>query len=109
MAESLKVLGQVVPSATTLTTLYTVPSSTSTAISSLVICNQNNSQITFRISIAVAGAADNAKQYLYYNLPLLAYDTFVATIGQSLSAADVVRVYSDTANVSFNVTGVEIV
>ena len=108
VAENLKVLAQLVPSATTLTTLYTVPASTSTVVSSLIICNQNATQVLFRISIAVAGAADNAKQYIYYDLPLLAYDTFVATIGISLATTDLIRVYSDTANVSFTATGVEI-
>lgn len=108
MGESLKVLGQVTPSASTLTTLYTVPGSTSSTLSTLVACNQNNSNVAVRIAIAVAGAADNAKQYIYYDQVVLKKDSLLATIGVTLAATDVVRVYADAANVSFSVFGVEI-
>lgn len=108
MVEILQVLGQIVPSPTTLTTLYTVPALTSASVSSIIVCNQNSTSILFRLSIAVAGVADNSKQYLYYDLPLDGNDTFIATIGISLGAADEVRVQSDTANVSFNIFGVEV-
>jgi hypothetical protein len=108
MAETLKVLAQLSPSATTLTTLYAVPSSTSTVISSLIICNTTGSTVTFRVSLAPAAAADNIKQYLYYDLPLLANDTFIATIGISLATTDLIRVYASATNVSFTATGVEV-
>lgn len=108
MAEALKVLGQIVPSANSLTAVYTVPALTQATVSSISICNQNATGIVFRISVAVNGAADDPKQYLYYDLPLLENDTFVATVGMSLAAGDVIRVRSNTANVSFNVFGVEL-
>lgn len=107
MTETAKVLAQVSPAATTLTTLYTVPSSTSTVVSSIIICNSNSSTVTFRVSVAVAGAADNVKQYLYYDLPLLANDTFIATIGCTLATTDVVRCYASSTNVSFQMFGIE--
>lgn len=107
MTASLKVLGQVVPAVTTLTDLYTVPSATSTTVSTLNICNQNNAIVNVRVSVAVAGAADDPKQYILYNCQLSAYDSFSLTIGMTLAATDKIRVYSDTANVSFNVFGVE--
>lgn len=110
MAETLKVLGQSVPTASTLTALYIVPGSTSAVVSSIIICNQNSSTtIKFRISLAKSGAADTPAQYIYYDLPLIANDTFIATVGISLAATDVVRIQSDTANVSFNILGVEVV
>lgn len=108
MTETNKILAQLSPSATTLTTLYTVPSVTSTAVSSLVICNTNSSSVTFRVSVAAAGAADNIKQYIYYDLPLLANDTFIATIGITLATTDLIRVYASSTNVSFSAYGVEI-
>ena len=48
MADDLKVLGQVDPSATTTTTLYTVPDMTQTTVSSIVAANRTGSAITFR-------------------------------------------------------------
>ena len=43
MSDSLKVLGQAAPAATTETVLYTVPDMSQTTVSSIVICNRNNS------------------------------------------------------------------
>lgn len=108
MTEILQVLGQIVPSANTLTPLYTVPGGISASVSSVIICNQNLTTILFRISIAVNGEADDPKQYLYFDLPLESNDTFIATVGISLASGDIVNVQSDTANVSFNIFGVEV-
>lgn len=108
MAETRKVLGQLNPAITTLSAIYTVPAATQAVVSSVTICNEGTTDATFRLSVAVAGAADNAKQYLYYDLPLTAKDTFIGTVGITLGAADVVRGYASTASVAFNVFGVEI-
>lgn len=109
MADTLKCLAQLAPSAGSLTTLYTVPSLTSTTISSIIVCNQNSStQITFRVSIGVGGAADDPKQYIYFDVPLISNDTFTAVIGLTLAATDVIRVKTDTSSVSFSLFGVEI-
>jgi len=40
MADSLKVLGQLDPAATTVTVLYTVPNMTQTTVSSIVAANR---------------------------------------------------------------------
>jgi hypothetical protein len=107
MADTTKVLAQTNPSATTLTDSYTVPASTATVISSVVICNQAAVAASFRVSVAIAGAGDTAKQYLYYDESLAANDTFIATIGITLAATDVVRVYASNATMSFNLFGLE--
>ena len=107
MADTFKVLGQVNPAATTLTTLYTVPASTSATISSIVVCNQSTAT-TFRISVQVAAAVDNAKQYLYYDVAIPANETFIATVGITLATTDVVKCYAGSANLSFNLFGVQI-
>lgn len=108
MAETRKTLGQEALPATTLTDVYTVPGATSAVVSSISVCNRAASDTTFRLSVAQAGAADATEQYLYYDVTLPANDTFVATIGVTLAATDVVRAYAVSANVSVNVFGVEI-
>ena len=108
MTDTLKILGQLVPSANVLTDLYVVPAATSSSISSITICNQSASSINFSISVAAAGSADNPKQYIYYLIFLDAYDTFTATLGISLGTTDVVRILSNGASVSFNIFGVEL-
>lgn len=107
MAETLKVLAQSAPAATTLTDVYTVPASTVTTISTITVCNRGSTAATFRISVAVGGAADTAAQYVYYDQALDAYSTYAATIGITLNAADKIRAYASSANLSVNVFGVE--
>jgi hypothetical protein len=108
MAEVRKILGQSALAITTITAVYTVPALTQAVVSSIVICNVSAVATTFRISLAVAGLADTPKQYLYYNVALPANDTFIATIGVTLGAGDIIRAYSTGANTSVNVFGVEI-
>lgn len=107
MAETIKVLGQLKPAATTLSTLYTVPAATSTVSSTLTVCEQAGAATTFRISVAVAGAADDPKQYLVYDAALAANETKTFTLGITLAATDIVRVYSTSGDVSFNLFGAE--
>jgi hypothetical protein len=108
MADTLKVLGQLAPAATTLSTLYTVPALTSVTASTIAVCNQNATKIRFRVSVAVAGIADTPRQYLFFDVPLVGNASFLGTLGITLAAGDVVRVYADTANVSFNLFGAEV-
>jgi hypothetical protein len=102
-----KVLGQAAPAATTLSTLYTVPSATQTTCSTINIVNTNSSADTFRVSVAVAGASNAIDQYLYYDLPISGYNTFQTTLGLTLGATDVVRCYSTNGTCSFSLFGVE--
>ena len=108
MANVYKILGQVSPLATTSTTLYTVPGGNSSVCSSISICNRGTTQTTFRVSISQGGASITNKDYLYYDVTLAGNDTFIATIGVTLAATDIIRVYSGNANLSFQVWGTEI-
>lgn len=108
MATLLKVLGQSSPSPSVLTDIYTVPAATQTVVSSLIICNRSSSSTEFRISIAVNGASDSIEQYIYYDVPIEGNDTFIATVGISLYAGDVVRVYNTLSTLSFSLFGQEV-
>jgi hypothetical protein len=108
MANVYKILGQSSPSATTETTLYTVPSAKSAVASSISICNRGSGQTTFRVSISQGGSATANKDYLYYDVLLAGNDTFIATIGITLATTDVVRVYSGNTSLSFQLFGTEI-
>jgi hypothetical protein len=106
MGATHKVLGQSAPAATTETTLYTAPSQA--VASSLVVCNRSATPTTFRVTVAVAGAATESKQYLYYDLLIGGNDSFAATLGITLAATDVIRVYAGAATLSFSLYGMEI-
>ena len=107
MADTLKVLGQVAPSATTTTTLYTVPDKAMTTISSIVAANSTGSAITFRLSVHVDGAGADDKQYLYYDKSVAANDSLTIVIGITLNQDDVLKVYTSAVDMSFNVFGCE--
>ena len=108
MATTYKVLGQSNPSATTATTLYTVPSSTSTVVSTITVCNQASTAGTFRIAIRPAGASLAAQHYVAYDTPIAANDTIALTLGVTLATTDVVTIYASSATMSFNAYGSEI-
>jgi hypothetical protein len=108
MPTAYKVLGQVIPTATTATTLYTVPSATSTVVSSISVCNQAGSDATFRIAVRPAGATLEAKHYIVYGATVPASDTTIFTVGLTLATTDVITVYASSATVSFNAYGSEI-
>lgn len=107
MANSYKVLGQSAPSATTNTTLYTVPSSTSAVASTLAVCNRSTST-NFRVAIRPGGAALANQHYIVYDNYVNQYDTVFLTLGVTLATTDVVTVYAGTANLSFSLFGTEI-
>jgi glucose-6-phosphate dehydrogenase assembly protein OpcA len=108
MATTYKVLGQSNPSATTATTLYTVPASTSAVVSTIVICNQATSSATFRISVRQAGAAQTAAMYVAYDVTVGGSDSTALTLGLTLATTDVITVYASTATLSFAAFGSEI-
>jgi len=108
MATTYKVLGQSNPSATTATTLYTVPASTSTVISTITVCNQASTAATYRIAVRPVGATLAAQHYIVYGATVAASDTTTLTLGLTLATTDVVTVYASSATVSFNAYGSEI-
>jgi glucose-6-phosphate dehydrogenase assembly protein OpcA len=108
MPTTYKVLAQSNPSATTATTLYTVPSSTSTVLSTITVCNQAASAASFRIAVRPAGATLAAVHYVAYDVALAANDTTALTLGLTLATTDVITVYASSATLSFHAYGSEI-
>lgn len=107
MPTTYKVLGQVNPTATTNTTLYTVPSGNSTVVSTITVCNLIGTLANFRIAIRPGGETLNNKHYINYDTQVPGNDQLALTMGMTLAATDVVTVYANTASVSFNIFGTE--
>jgi glucose-6-phosphate dehydrogenase assembly protein OpcA len=108
MATTYKVLAQSAPSATTATNAYTVPSSTSAVVSTIVVANRAASPATYRIAVRPGGATLANQHYIAYDVTVGASDSTTLTLGITLATTDVVTVYASTANLSFNVFGSEI-
>ena len=108
MPVAYKILGQEAPLATTEVDLYTVPAATNTVASSVTITNRGSTIATFRVAVVQGGGVTGPRHYLYYDLPLAGYDTFIATIGVTMETTDVVRVYASTGDLTFQLFGSEI-
>lgn len=108
MPTAYKVLGQVEYDGTGEDTLYTVPSSTEAVCSTLAVCNKGSSNQTFDVRIKINNAADDDKQYLIFEAPVLAKDTLFITIGVTLGAGDVMTVKSSTTDATFQLFGSEL-
>ena len=108
MAETYKVLGQVAPASASAVSLYTVPSSTQTVISTITICNRGNVDGTYRTSIRPSGAAEAAQHYIAYDSICLANSTVALTLGITLGATDIITVYASSASFTFGAFGAEL-
>lgn len=108
MALTYKVLGQVNPTANTATTLYTVPGSTQTVVSTIAVCNLSNVATNFRLTIQPGSANLASKHYLNYDTILPGNDTITLTAGITLSSNDLIGVQAATSTVAFSAYGSEI-
>lgn len=100
------VLGQAAPAAATLTDAYLVPSKAMAHEVRVISCNRGASVAAVRISVAPNGEADALEQYIAYDKPVEPNDT-VSSVELTLGESSVVRVRSDTGDISFTVNGIE--
>jgi hypothetical protein len=108
MANVYKILGQSADASANDVTLYTVPASTETIVSSIIICNREAAANTFRLAIKADGGAVANEDYIAYDTNISANDSITLTLGITLDASDVISVGASDANVSFSVFGTEI-
>lgn len=112
MAQTYKQLGAVAGSGTitTASALYAASgtASTSTVVSSIVICNTSTSSATYRIAINTASATFAAGRYIVYEATIAGNDTVALTLGLVLDPTNrYLNVSSSTASVNFSAYGVE--
>lgn len=108
MAEQRFILGQINVS-TTVVTGYTVPVGKEAVLSSLTFCNITSSAVTLCAAVVSATDSQGTENWLYYNMSMPANDTFVATIGITLSAGDQIRaISSGTSSIALQIFGVEV-
>lgn len=109
MATTYKVLGQAAPADTDNADLYTVPAGTQTVVSTISVTNDTGTAATFRIYVRKNGAAAGAVNALYFDAPLAANSTLLATAGITLGAGDIITVRTGTADaLGFQAFGSEI-
>jgi len=98
------ILGQSAPSATTLTTVYTVPANTLSVVN-VSITNRGSSSASVRLALAAASTPVNS-EYIEYDAVILPNGVLERT-GIALNETKRVVVYSSTADTSVSVFGLE--
>lgn len=98
------ILGTADLSATTNTSVYTVPSSTF-AVASVSVCNRGASTVTIRLAVSASGSPTGA-EWLEFDTQLLANGVLERT-GLVLDATKRVVVYSSATSVNAVVMGIE--
>ena len=97
-------LGVSAINATTLTTVYTVPTGQYTVLN-VSLTNRNTSAITMRMAIS-STATPNIQEYIEYDTVIVPLGVFERT-GLVLNAGLNIVVYTSAANVGCTVYGIE--
>jgi len=109
LATTYKILGQAEPADTANADLYTVPASTETIVSTLVISNSSAGDASFRIFVREAGATAATSNAIAYDTVIGANTQVAFTLGLTLSATDIITVRSSTGGaVAFSAFGSEL-
>lgn len=101
-----KVLGQVKPSANTVTALVTVGASKTAVISTVTVCNLG-AFTTYRIAVRPSGATLEDKHYVAFDCGIGPNTTDTITLGIGLGANDVMDV-STPGTLAFGAFGAEV-
>ena len=112
MPQTYKQLGAAAGSGTitTAANLYAASgtASTSTIISSIVVCNAGTTARTYSIAINTASATFAAGRYIVFQATIAPNDTVCLTLGLTLDPTNrYLNVSSNHADVNFSVYGVE--
>jgi hypothetical protein len=95
------------PSATTETTLYTVPSANAAVVSSLRVTNRNASPTALSVNVYPSGGATAFALLKSYTLPTNQTMDVFSGVPCVLEAADVLKVTSSQATVDFYLSYLE--
>lgn len=109
MATTYKVLGQSQGTAavTTYSDLYTVPSATSSIVSTISVCNTASADATVRVAVA-STSTPSASEFVIYGATVAGNDTLTLTLGITMEASKKIVISSSANTVSFSAFGSEI-
>lgn len=109
MSNVYKILGQSAPSDTNNADLYTVPTSKSAVVSTLLVTNTSSTPANCTIYARQNGAPATKANAIIYNGEIGANDFKAITLGLTLAEGDIITVKSDTADsITFQAFGSEV-
>lgn len=108
MATTYKILGQVSPTANTLSNVYVVPAATEGIVNSIIISNQTASNASFSIVVRPIDQSLDNKHYVVRGCVVPASDTMTMTLSLTLPANTILAANTNSSSISFGAYGVEI-
>jgi hypothetical protein len=108
MAEAIGISQAAIAVANTEESLYIVPGSTYSVVSSIVICNRSNSPVTYRWAVVPGGGAAGNANWNEYDETLLGNEPAFRTLGVTLPTGAEVRIRANSTDVSFSLYYVEV-
>ena len=111
MANALKILGQLNPTANTQGNVYVVPASTAAIVNNITVANQTVSNASYSIIVMPSGGytANAANTYFVVRGGVVpASDTALLSLGVTLPAGAILAANSNSGSISISAFGVEI-
>lgn len=108
MATTYKILGQVSPTANTLSNVYVVPAATEGIVNSIIISNQTASNASFSIVVRPIDQSLDNKHFVVRGCVVPASDTMTMTLSLTLPANTILAANTNSSSISFGAYGVEI-
>jgi hypothetical protein len=109
MTTEYKILGQVSPSANTLTNVYVTGASTQAIIGTITINNRSDSNASYSLVVRPSGNALDGKHYIVRGGVLPARELVTITGAVAMNSSVVLAANTNGSSVTFNAYGAEIV
>ena len=111
MANALKILGQLNPTANTQGNVYVVPAATSAVINNIIVANQSASNVSYSIIVMPSGSYSATAANTYFVVrggSVPASDTATLSLGLTIPTGTILAANSNSGSVSISAFGVEI-
>jgi len=111
MANALKILGQLNPTANTQGNVYVVPASTAAIVNNITVANQTAANVSYSIIVMPSGSytANSANTFFIVRGGVVpASDTATLSLGVTLPAGAILAANTNSGSISISAFGVEI-
>ena len=111
MANALKILGQLNPTANTQGNVYVVPASTAAIVNNITVANQTAANVSYSIIVMPSGSfsATAANTFFIVRGGIVpASDTATLSLGVTLPSGAILAANSNSGSISISAFGVEI-
>lgn len=108
MAETYKILGQISPSANTLTNLYVTATATSAVVGTISMHNFSDANASYSLIVRPINEALNGKHYIVRGGIIPGRELVTITGAVTMNADVILAANTNSSSISFNAYGVEV-